>query len=395
MKTTQFLILLFLWAVLPHSVRAIMLRPPEPAGNHLRISLLTCGPGNEFIGASFGHTAIRIIDSVAGTDEAYNYGTFDFDAPNFELRFAQGKMTYLLAKSSYAGFMQEYFTAGRSVLEQELNLSPAERAKLRTLLEDNLLPDNRGYIYSSVYDNCATRVRDLLRRTLGDSLKYGTSIPNNPRLTFRDAWNEHLTGEVWERFGINILTGTHVDKVMTNEQAMFLPEYLSNAFAGATFKGRPLVLSSQKLLPQRLAIPKEPSIDPPFWVMLAVSILVIACQVLPRLQRTGMIAGRSLLAVTGLFGCLMVIMWVGTDHKICENNLNLLWALPTNLIAGFKRRNISRYAIVALGLIGISLVLHIARVQVLPLANLWPVLLALIVTFGTIYRRERKVSPAK
>lgn len=384
MKNVLFTLLLFLCPLLAKPYVKIADYP-------IRVSLLTCGPGNEFIGASFGHTGIRVTDSATGADEVYNYGTFDFNEDDFMMRFARGKMTYLIAKSSFQNFTQEYIATGRSITEQELNLYPAEALKLQGLLEENLLPDNRGYIYSSVYDNCATRVRDILRCTLGDDLKYGKSIPDGRRLTFRNAWNEHLTGQVWERFGINILTGTNVDKAMTNEQAMFLPEYLSSAFAGATVKGRPLVRCTIEILPQRLVIPKEPAIDLPFWLILAISIVVIACQVVPQLRRIGAIAGSALLAITGLFGCFMILMWAGTDHKICENNLNLLWALPTNIIAAFKRRNISYYAVIALALIAVSLALHVAQIQVLPLANLWPILLALIVTFGTIYRRSKRV----
>lgn len=361
--------------------------------SRLRVSLLTCGPGNEFIGASFGHNAIRITDSATGVDEAYNYGTFDFNEHDFEWRFAQGTLVYIIAKTTFQGFVQEYAYSGRSVLEQELSLDAAQKVRLRALLEENLLPENRGYIYSSVYDNCATRVRDVVRNAVGDNLKYGTALPGNQKLTFRQVWNAHLTGQVWERFGINILTGTNVDKVMTNEQAMFLPEYLANGFDGGVIDGRPLVASRRQLLPQLVAIRKDGTIDPPFWVMLGIAALIIGCQLVPGMQRTGMVLGRTLLFITGVLGCLMIVMWAATDHKICENNLNLLWALPTNLIAAFRRRNISRYIVVAIVLIFLSLCLHLLRIQILPLMNLWPILLALLMTYGMIYRRSKMALP--
>jgi hypothetical protein len=28
-------------------------------------------------------------------------------------------------------------------------------------------------------------------------------------------------------------------------------------------------------------------------------------------------------------------MWFGTDHKVCANNYNLLWALPTHALMAF------------------------------------------------------------
>jgi hypothetical protein len=35
----------------------------------------------------------------------------------------------------------------------------------------------------------------------------------------------------------------------------------------------------------------------------------------------------------GLMGCLLLFLWVATDHKAAANNLNILWAIPTHLIA--------------------------------------------------------------
>lgn len=387
MNRIAFCLLAFTFYLLPFHLNA------QTDTSRLRVSLLTCGPGNEFIGASFGHNAIRITDSTSGIDEAYNYGTFDFNEKDFEWRFAQGTLVYVIAKTSYQGFLQEYVYSGRSVLEQELSLTGTEKRKLRALLEENLLPENRGYIYSSVYDNCATRVRDIIRRATSDTLKFGPAIPGNQHLTFREVWNAHLTGQVWERFGINILTGTNVDKVMTNEQAMFLPEYIAYAFAGTTLNGHKLVSDSHELLPQQVVIAKDKAIDPPFWVMLAIGATILICLFVPKLHRTGMVFGRVLIFITGLLGCLMIVMWAGTDHKICENNWNLLWAIPTNLIAAFKRRNISRYAMIAIAGIFVSLGLHIAQIQILPLMNLWPILLALLATYGMIYR-QRKMAPA-
>ena len=46
--------------------------------SRLRISLLTCTPGEELY-STFGHSAYRVIDSNSVTDIVYNYGTFNFD----------------------------------------------------------------------------------------------------------------------------------------------------------------------------------------------------------------------------------------------------------------------------------------------------------------------------
>ena len=50
------------------------------------ISLITCDPGDE-IYSLFGHSAIRIKNQKQDFDIVYNYGTFDFDTPNFTIKF--------------------------------------------------------------------------------------------------------------------------------------------------------------------------------------------------------------------------------------------------------------------------------------------------------------------
>lgn len=373
----------------PSSAARAQTPDTSKAGSGLRVSLLTCGPGVEFIGASFGHNGIRLVDSSAGTDIVYNYGTFDFSAPNFELRFARGTLPYRLATDPTAAFMAEYAHYGRSVREQVLNLKPEEAKHLRDLLEENLLPQNREYIYSSVYDNCATRVRDVLQKTVRGKLEWGNAIPQSNDLTFRQVFNAHLTAEPWQRFGINILSGMPVDKTMTNEQAMYLPAYLAQAVGGGKADGRAILQDETELLPQRVVLPPYTPFSAPFFTLLAISALIIALLLLPSTRRAGRALGNIFLFITGLLGVFMLVMWLGTDHKICRDNLNLLWALPTNAIAAFlPDRKRTRYAGVALLLLVDVLLLHVLGVQEFPLAELWPLLLALLVVFGMIFRRS-------
>lgn len=58
----------------------------------IRLSLLTCAPGEE-IYSYFGHTAIRYEDPGKGIDVVFNYGLFNFGAPNFIFRLPSDKPT--------------------------------------------------------------------------------------------------------------------------------------------------------------------------------------------------------------------------------------------------------------------------------------------------------------
>ena len=146
------------------SLSVVTMQAQEPKRvipDSIRISLLTCASGEE-IYSLFGHTAIRYENYTRGIDAVFNYGIFNFNAPNFILRFALGETDYQLGVTNYERFAAEYYYLERDVWQQELNLTVQEKEKLIMLLEENYRPENRIYRYNFFYDNCATRPRDLI-----------------------------------------------------------------------------------------------------------------------------------------------------------------------------------------------------------------------------------------
>src|SRR4051812_45470505 len=73
----------------------------------LQISLLTCSPGEELY-SIFGHSAIRVTDGTSHSDIIYNYGTFDFDDPDFYLKFVKGKLLYFVSAEKFSNFVYAY-----------------------------------------------------------------------------------------------------------------------------------------------------------------------------------------------------------------------------------------------------------------------------------------------
>ncbi|MEO6832470.1 MAG: DUF4105 domain-containing protein, partial [Chitinophagaceae bacterium] len=356
----------------------------DTASSHLRISVLTVGVGDE-IYASFGHTGIRVLDSATGSDKVYNWGTFDGFQDNFELKFMQGKLLYYCSSETFLNFYQTYVQAQRRVQEQVILLDDAQKAKLQQFLEENLEEANRYYKYDFLYDNCATRLRDVFPTVFGKQFKFGQVLPKDSKLTFREIIDKYLAPLPWERFGIDLLLGSKLDKPMSNEEIMFLPDYLRDGIAGATVNGKPIAQDTVELLPAGSPFPKPG--NGVLFTLLIVAALVIFGSVIPGFNIIGAIAKNALLIVIGLLGFLMLFMWLGTDHKACSDNWNVLWALPTNLIIPFvKRKKRSRYAIIAMLLIVLSLVFHFVGIQEMPLRDLWPLLLALLFSFGMIYK---------
>jgi hypothetical protein len=356
--------------------------PQRPA---LRISLLTCGPGDE-VYETFGHTALRVIDSnVQGplSDLVYNYGMFGYD-DDFELKFMRGKLLYYVAANLYEDFVEEYTEHGRKVEEQVLLLDEAKMEEIKTFLEVNTLPENRYYKYDFFFDNCATRIRDIFPKSLGKSFAYSSVLPAGYQPTFRDIINQYFYRKHWDRLGVNILLGSKIDVVMTNMDIMFLPDYLRDGVAAATVNGTKMARPAVVLLPGNA---KQPAgLNEGMALTVGLLLLTILGLTVKKLRMLGNVMSRLLLFVSGLLGCLMLVMWFATDHQGCSNNFNVLWALPLNVIVAFMSfRRKDKYAVVAMLLILVSLLLHVLKIQAL-IPELLPVLLALLLIYGYIYR---------
>ena len=131
--------------------------------SRLRISLLTCTPGEELY-STFGHSAFRVVDSTSLTDIVYNYGTFNFDDDGFYLKFVQGKLLYYVSTEYFKDFKDLYQSTNRGITEQVLNLTASEKITVQQFLNNNLKEENKFYKYDFFFDNCTTRLRDILKK---------------------------------------------------------------------------------------------------------------------------------------------------------------------------------------------------------------------------------------
>ena len=167
---------------------------PLAQKSHLRISLLTCGVGEE-AWETFGHTGVRVIDSTKSgpeRDVVFNYGMFNGFDKDFEINFMRGKLLYYVGIESFSDFVEEYLAYNRVVYEQEIIMNDSQKMELNAALEDNTLPENRFYKYDFFFDNCATRIRDIIPNTIKEGFVYGEAIPKNNPLSFRDIINQYL-----------------------------------------------------------------------------------------------------------------------------------------------------------------------------------------------------------
>lgn len=337
----------------------------ETDSSALRISLLTCTPGAELYSV-FGHSALRIVDSAAGTDIVYNYGTFDFNDPDFYTKFVRGKLMYFVSQVSYPDFLFEYQYFKRGVVEQVLHLSPKQKKKIQLFLFENIREENRYYKYDFLFDNCTTRLRDIIFQNDENADIELPAIAVSGQ-TFRDHLHFYLNrAEMkWTALGIDLLLGIGADMPMNNMESMFLPDFLFKGVSSATGPQGKLELDQivqvqdQQLAPQPLAF----YLTPLFIVTLFSLLLFIPSLRIRKNQKLQSISDRILFIVTGLLGVFLLFMWFGTDHESFSKNLNLIWALPLNIIFAFKldgtpiwvKQMFRIWSIVVLVLIAISL----------------------------------------
>jgi Domain of unknown function (DUF4105) len=295
-----------------------------------RISVITCGPTQTELYSAFGHTAIRVYDPSLGMDDAYNYGLFSFNQPHFYLNFARGSSFYILGVQSYPDFQSTYIYFNRSLHEQVLNLNIEQKQNLFNFLQWNAQLENRSYRYDYFYDNCATRVRDAFSNTLKGQIKFDSSyIKTN--YSIRDLTELYLSQQPWGDLGIDICLGLPMDKKISPYEYMFLPDYIESSFDHATINREPLVKSKTVIYeakPQPVEGPTHP------WIVFGVFLLITIGLSLFDWKRRRLSKWFDVIVftTTGLLGILLVLLWTATDHKAAANNLNLLWALPTNLL---------------------------------------------------------------
>ncbi|MFY7965342.1 MAG: DUF4105 domain-containing protein [Chitinophagaceae bacterium] len=300
--------------------------------SRLQISLITCAPGNELY-SIFGHTAIRVFDSTNGSDVFYNYGTFDFDDPNFLAKFVRGKLLYRLSVDAANDFFATYQFEHRTITEQILQLSATEKNAIQEALLINLSGNNKYYKYDFLFDNCTTRARDVIKKH--SNFTQVQLVPKGT--TFRNMLYVYLdsSGMCWSKLGIDILLGSKIDKPVTLEQSNFLPDYLMFALDSSNTKSK---LIQDKKEYKAYSINSEFKNNyTPLITFSALFLLMLLMSFSKNNVAKKMYHYISTLFIflTGLLGIVLLFMWFGTDHNSCSNNYNLLWALPTNLIALF------------------------------------------------------------
>lgn len=279
------------------------------------VSVLTCGTGNESY-SMFGHTAIRISDPEQFIDVVYNYGAFDFNTPNFVMKFTKGDLQYFAVAHSYTDFIKEYTYEKRSVYEQVLNIPEKLKQKLFDNLNASLTSGDSHYTYKFIDKNCTSMVVDIINKTL-DTVAIVKNTDTD--LTYRTILYPYFDHHFYEKLGTSIIFGKKVDELGTQ---IFLPLELHKSLKTIQFNQIPLVKENKTILEFNETPPTS------WWNNYYTYILFLGLLLLANKK----IGNQLFFLAMGLLGLFFLFVGFYSSHQELAYNYNILLFNPVLLI---------------------------------------------------------------
>jgi hypothetical protein len=320
MKKTLLLTLIFFFGIITSNATQAQ---DSTQNTKLRFSLITCDAGDDLY-TIWGHTAIRVMDSINHTDIVYNYGSFDFETPNFIAKFLKGDLNYFISVASYTDFLYEYQYYKRNVHEQVLKLTAVEKVKWQQALQQNMIGDNRFYLYNFITDNCTTRIKDgLFKHAPINAYSIGVR-------SFREevVSAPYKNGLGWIGLGIDLLLGAVADQSPNLYQEAFLPKLLYKKME----LNPHLVLATNHIQYNDQPAPKG-GYPMNFLILLLIVYIFTASWNSLLTQRIARFIDITLLFIFGIGGTLVLYMSQFSFHSACHENYNLIWLHPLYLLA--------------------------------------------------------------
>lgn len=305
---------LLLFAVLLHSIFSFSQIPNLT--DKAIISILTVDVAEESH-TLYGHTALRVKDTVAGFDVVYNYGMFDFSTPNFLLKFTKGDLKYYAAVYPYSQFEYSYQVENRSIYEQILNLTPIEKQELFKRLNQSVFSEEKFYTYKFIDRNCTTKVIDIVNEVLKDKPIQNTLHKNE---SYREVLYDYQKDLFYLNFGINVIFGHRPDE---QANVLFLPLDLMKVLEACNHNGKPLAGKSETLFTAQ-------NIEKHFSFLNSIYPLSILLLIIVFLNKNWLT--NSYLSILSIVGLFLFTVSVYSEHREVLWNYNILLFNPLFLM---------------------------------------------------------------
>lgn len=316
---------------------------PAERGEYLSLKILTLGQGDP-VYVWYGHIAFVIEDSLSDRSLMFDYGVFDFRQDDFYRNFAMGRLLYEVAASYTEPRISYAESNRRNISEVTLDVPPEKRYEVYEYLLDNIKPENKKYLYHHYYDNCSTRIRDIIDMAVdGQFSAWSEQIPS-PQ-SYREHIRRYSGGHFFMDFLLNFLQSGVIDREITLWDEMFLPDRLERAllefsYTDAQGKQVPIVSSQRQIssFPSREQIPEEPEAAWPTALLWGMGTAVLAAVLFYRHTRERRF-GSTLYGIFTLLigiiggglGTMLFVMMFFTDHDVTYGNLNIFLCSPVLL----------------------------------------------------------------
>lgn len=333
--------------------------------SNTEISVLTCSPGDE-IYSIFGHTAVRVYNPNTKVDAVVNYGLFDFNQESFVYRFVKGETDYMCGVENFNSFLYSYAWRGSGVKATVLDLTDAEKERIIRVLTNDLKPQNREYRYNFAYNNCATKIRDIVN--FAYSGKCESLLPSE--YTFRQIIGKYAENYPWFMFSFDIcLGGKDYNTLMTLEEVQFLPEHLDAALNNSLINrdGEELRPNTRQEI---LLTPADKTIESTFFTPIVVASILLILSIInlalgSKCRIASNIYSGTLLFTYTIVGLLITFLIFFSEHPFTTWNMNILIFNPLLIIpfVGLMVKNkgiVFKIANAALILLSVLFILYAA-----------------------------------
>ena len=190
-----------------------------------QVILLTFGVG-ERIFEKFGHAALCLNYVETGREPVcFNYGVTDFNEGSTMIwSFLRTKQKFWVDPESWTDMIGFYTDEDRDIYEQVLPLTPEQARSLEREILTSLEDAHRYYHYDHFFNNCTTRLRDMIDRASAGKLHTGSDVAYP--LTFRQIGHRGLAGLPPLISLADFVLGRQLDDKPSLWQAMFHPDVL-------------------------------------------------------------------------------------------------------------------------------------------------------------------------
>lgn len=396
------LLVLVLWMIPWTGGRSALAREAADARPVPRIVLYTMGQG-EVMFEKFGHAAMCVeYPQRPRMSRCYNYGTTDFSAfGELIWTFLRGQSRFWVSVTTPSRMIERYVGFDRTLWRQELPLTDEQARAIAAHLENEALPENRYYTYHHFYENCTTRLRDIIDRATADPATARSAEPGQPTggvlsksagepvgPSFREFSRVGFAEQTWYLILSDFVMGRRGDVRPDRWQAMFLPDYLREEVHRHMGVAPVMIYERQgRAFSQDEGLARG-------WIAL-IALLVALPMAITRLLGRGERVGVALSAAA-LF-LIAFVLWglalVSTLGELRYNELLLVF-WPSDIVLPFlgamARR---RYARVRVA--GLALVSLLAAVGVLQQPLWMPLLIAFVpMLIAAVPSRERATAAA-